>query len=282
MSFFFSNLNRAGRVPRIEPHSTEYPFLVSQHSSAQHSLQNFQHQSQGSSGFGYTCLYPRCHSQFVNDRLLDQHVRGHFMNSFQPHPTTTECSQSKPYNSPTDGSLPGDCFAKTIGGIQSPSVENSVEPVSLPDSGIVFQQWDPKMSSRTFSEISEPKEFACPHEGCAKGYGRMSDLNRHKKTHQTGPKTFNCIALRCPRKGAKGFWRLDKLRDHIDARHPEVEYENFWRWPYNSVAYWFGGIREKNCIAEHEAEMLRIGYKPKHPGSVYFRHINDPTYSRNA
>lgn len=64
-----------------------------------------------------------------------------------------------------------------------------------------------------------PDEYFCFEPNCNKAFKRAGDLKRHRKTHRTGAKDFDCPATGCARKGTKGFWRSDKLRDHLLAKH---------------------------------------------------------------
>ncbi|KAI4179836.1 MAG: hypothetical protein L6R41_007609 [Letrouitia leprolyta] len=110
--------------------------------------------------------------------------------------------------------------------------------------------------------------FTCKAEDCNKAFIRKGDLARHSKSHQTGPKTYDCFVEQCRRKGYKGFWRLDKLKDHLDCKHPEVEVE---QW---STALWvrpkLRGYRDVTRLEEHEAMMRSKGFEPRWPGSNEF------------
>ena len=57
---------------------------------------------------------------------------------------------------------------------------------------------------------------------CATSFGRSSDLKRHALKHQSGPRPFSCPSDGCPYKGAKGFTRKDKMRDHVKNMHAEI------------------------------------------------------------
>lgn len=66
---------------------------------------------------------------------------------------------------------------------------------------------------------SYPEKWVCLHPNCDKVYSRIGDLRRHYLTHRTGPKGFDCPWNGCVRKGLNGFWRSDKLRDHLICKH---------------------------------------------------------------
>ncbi|KAI4261967.1 MAG: hypothetical protein L6R42_002845 [Xanthoria sp. 1 TBL-2021] len=112
--------------------------------------------------------------------------------------------------------------------------------------------------------------YKCGVEDCDKAFVRKGDLSRHLKSHKSGPRTHNCLADRCPRKGLKGFWRADKLKDHMDRKHPEIEVEH-WNYWYRLIGT--GGYRDVEKREEHEALMLSKGYRPYHTGSVEFREL---------
>lgn len=137
---------------------------------------------------------------------------------------------------------------------------------------------------------SKAVNFKCEADGCNKKFVRKGDLDRHSKTHQTGPKAYDCIVEQCRRKGYKGFWRLDKLKDHMDCKHPEVEVE---RWcvlkagfgysseiipsMYRHPSYWAPqGLRNITRREEHEAVMRSKGFEPFSPGSLEFRRVKWP------
>ena len=56
--------------------------------------------------------------------------------------------------------------------------------------------------------------FPCSFHGCTTTCARPSDLDRHMKKHEQGPKPFDCLNAGCPRKGVDGFHRKDKRDSH--------------------------------------------------------------------
>jgi len=69
-------------------------------------------------------------------------------------------------------------------------------------------------------------EFTCSR--CGKAFKRKGDLTRHGKSH--GPTTFYCIYANCPRSVyTKGFYRKDKLVDHLESSHKMTK-EDAKRW----------------------------------------------------
>lgn len=65
---------------------------------------------------------------------------------------------------------------------------------------------------------------------------------------------------------------MDKLKDHLDRKHPEIEVE---RWYYgwrqtggrsDEVTHY----RDVTKRAEHEVDMLSKGFKPMFEGSILF------------
>lgn len=75
------------------------------------------------------------------------------------------------------------------------------------------------MSDHLTAEPTPSARYICLVPNCDKSYSRARDLERHIVTHNTGPKDFDCPVAKCPRKGANGFWRSNKLRDHLIAKH---------------------------------------------------------------
>ena len=148
-------------------------------------------------------------------------------------------------------------------------------PVS--SSGVNFHYWTPENHANPSVNLVKEKVFKCEFEDCDKAFGRGGDLTRHHLSHQSGNRLYSCLASRCGRKGVKGFWRLDKFKAHLDAKHPEIEVE---RWiarhyfPYRSKEY---GYRDVTKVKEHEAEMLANGWQPTRPSSLAFFRIG-PIY----
>ena len=63
------------------------------------------------------------------------------------------------------------------------------------------------------------RRVRCSHPGCNTSVSRPSDLARHMKIHEVGPKRFDCLAPHCRRKGLHGFPRKDKMREHYQNMH---------------------------------------------------------------
>ncbi|KAG7005871.1 hypothetical protein G7Y79_00017g042530 [Physcia stellaris] len=74
------------------------------------------------------------------------------------------------------------------------------------------------VASSSATAIANGRLF-CPHLGCTATFGRQCELNRHARNHQVGPKDLDCPVRDCRRKGANGFPRKDKLRDHLKRKH---------------------------------------------------------------
>jgi hypothetical protein len=63
--------------------------------------------------------------------------------------------------------------------------------------------------------------FVCDVAGCnSRPFARRGDLTRHKHGHNPR-QLHDCPASTCNRKGTRGFFRKDKLFDHILAGHDE-------------------------------------------------------------
>ncbi len=144
------------------------------------------------------------------------------------------------------------------------------------EQGLVFEQWHDGKPPPSTTESSRNAGFPCGVPDCEQAFGRKSDLDRHLKSHQSGPRTYSCIAEGCPRRGMKGFWRLDKLKDHLDRKHSETEVEQWWYLPdfrcgYRTSDLKVGGYRDVAKRVEHEALMYSKGFEPSiiHPCRFY-------------
>ena len=63
------------------------------------------------------------------------------------------------------------------------------------------------------------QSFTCDFRGCkSKPFSSKADLRRHQLAHDTKI-WYSCAAENCLRKGKKGFYRADKLNDHMLAAH---------------------------------------------------------------
>jgi hypothetical protein len=83
----------------------------------------------------------------------------------------------------------------------------------------------PSMNSATPIPPASPTmapsaRYACSI--CGKTFGRPSDLRRHAGKHRSGPRPFSCPSERCAFKAERGFYRKDKMVNHVKTRHPEL------------------------------------------------------------
>ena len=130
----------------------------------------------------FVCLHPGCEVSCTDEMLLDQHVKEHF-----EIPSTAA-------NNLTD-------FGKH---------EQALEEAKCR----VDEATSPPTELQTL-----PEGHLCLEPNCNKAFKWVGDLQRHRKTHQIGAKDYDCPATGCARKGLRGFWRSDKLRDHLLAKH---------------------------------------------------------------
>ncbi|KAL8799562.1 MAG: hypothetical protein Q9182_005801 [Xanthomendoza sp. 2 TL-2023] len=140
---------------------------------------------------------------------------------------------------------------------------------------LVIEQWHNGKAPVATRDNTAEKNFVCDVPDCDKAFAKNGDLTRHLNSHKTGPRTYGCLAPRCPRKGMKGFWRLDKLKDHLDRKHPELEVER-WYFEYQADRLadgGHGGYRDVTKRDEHVALMRSEGYKPCVEGSSVFERI---------
>lgn len=135
--------------------------------------------------------------------------------------------------------------------------------------GLVFEYWSNGKPPATIAGSKSNAAHKCGVEDCDKAFLNKGDLVRHLQTHKSGPRTHDCLAEGCPRRGLKGFWRADKFKDHMDRKHPEIELERCWHYIIGYASKIFG-YRDVEKPEQHEAWMRSKGYKPFSPGSRYF------------
>lgn len=81
---------------------------------------------------------------------------------------------------------------------------------------------EPATPSRSDPATVAPgARYACAI--CKKTFRRPSDLQRHEGKHRSGPKKFDCPSERCAFKAERGFYRKDKMVNHVKNRHPEID-----------------------------------------------------------
>ena len=141
---------------------------------------------------------------------------------------------------------------------------------TIPDhqQGLVFEHWSNGKPPAIIAGSKTNATHKCGVEDCDKAFFNKSDLVRHLQTHKSGPRTYDCLAEGCPRRGLKGFWRVDKFKDHMDRKHPEIGFESY-RY-YGASHYSTLRYRDVEKREQHEALMRSKGYKPYSPGSRYF------------
>ncbi|KAL8669560.1 MAG: hypothetical protein Q9168_005857 [Polycauliona sp. 1 TL-2023] len=148
------------------------------------------------------------------------------------------------------------------------TVKSTNTPLMNPDHGQngIFEHWSNGKPPATDVGSTKLTPHKCGVETCEKAFVRKADLERHLKSHKNGPRTHSCLADRCPRKSIKGFWRLDKFKDHMQRKHPEIKYE---RCTFIDGTNCEKGYRDVEKREEHEALMLSKGYKPH--AYIYWR-----------
>lgn len=104
-------------------------------------------------------------------------------------------------------------------------------------------------------------QYPCEFEGCDKTFSREKDMERHAQSHRSGPRTYDCPANHCRRTGLKGFWRLDKLKEHLVSKHPETEFERWYQVSTSYSGIVAGGYRDVAKREEHDALMRSKGYR---------------------
>ena len=208
--FFFANLFRPGRTA---PSARQPP------------------PAEGPNGGGvpenHVCIHPGCENfNWPNEVLLADHIKKEHIETHVATEWTTTAT-------PSLGSDQGSQASQT------PYASSTTTVTETPVDNDNFVHWTPGAPSDSKSSPSTPpaKPFSCSHEGCPSSFDRGSDLNRHLKIHQNGPREFDCQADGCKRKGNNGFMRLDKLREHVANRHPLSDFNIYIKGYFR-----FGGI----------------------------------------
>ena len=87
------------------------------------------------------------------------------------------------------------------------------------------------LSSLLLPDLAQPLSisnirFPCSYPSYSESFGRQHDLNRHLK-HQVVLKDFDCSVRGCSCKGNDGFMTMNKVKDHVKARHDLRIYQIF-------------------------------------------------------
>ena len=156
-----------------------------------------------------------------------------------------------------------------------PAMSSSNLHSTKPDhqQGLVFEHWSNGKPPATIAESKKIATHKCGVDDCDKAFFNKGDLARHLQTHKSGPRKHDCLAEGCTRRGLKGFWRVDKFKDHMDRKHPEIELERYGYYgPSHSYTLRYRDVEKRE---QHEALMRSKGYKPSSPGSTHFRMMSD-------
>ena len=156
-----------------------------------------------------------------------------------------------------------------------PAMSSNILHSSKPDSqqGLVFEHWSNGKPPATVAGSKPNATHKCGVKDCDKAFLRKPDLARHLESHKSGPRTHDCLAEGCPRRGLKGFWRADKFKDHMARKHPEIEFERcgyYSRSISSTLRY-----RDVEKREQHEALMRSKGYMTYPPGSRNFYRMSD-------
>ena len=73
-----------------------------------------------------------------------------------------------------------------------------------------------------FSLTKQQADFRHECDKCNASFKRLGDLKRHYKKHFPVTRIFHCKVLGCDKNGENGFYRRDKLMDHMRSAHPEL------------------------------------------------------------
>ncbi|OBZ73183.1 hypothetical protein A0H81_06893 [Grifola frondosa] len=96
----------------------------------------------------------------------------------------------------------------------------------------------PKKPGRSAKGEENCRRTACLYPGCSYSYTRPHDRDRHMQSHFEPQ--YHCEVPGC-RRGAKGFFRHDALRRHMNSEHPGLEYVSKqlpFPWHSNTELIW--------------------------------------------
>ncbi|MCJ1455025.1 hypothetical protein MMC28_005379 [Mycoblastus sanguinarius] len=144
----------------------------------------------------YVCLYPHCGALFSTTDRLDLHITTHFEGPSHGNNIFHEHRQSR---------------LDTIDAVSHPMSQGIVVTGARSHalSGD-YGSYNPATST-TNGDQGAP---TCAQ--CNKSFTRLSDLERHAKGHEAGPKEFQCPVGGCEYKGS---YRKDKLAVHMRSCH---------------------------------------------------------------
>jgi len=142
----------------------------------------------------FNCLYPQCGSSYTTSTLLDAHYQA--THSGVPYPTP--CVNPNAY---TQTQATNTCY--------------SAIPF-LPTTGPNFINAATN-ASPTPGPAEDLPRFPCEH--CGETFGRIGDLQRHAKKHQSKSDwAFQCPAPMCEYR----HYRKDKVNQHVGKKHRGV------------------------------------------------------------
>ena len=201
------------------------------------------------------CLFPGCISELDDDFTLDAHMKVHFESpdALNTHyePSVTGCEEPGRQGSIASSvatystgahftgmryhgltaSSPVDYSpaAQSTGGrhasalVAEPLVTEQDEPVHqrLTASNLVAHSPAAPFTMPTKAELDacwDDRTYICLV--CSKANFTWPDeFRRHMRKHVPGPRPYECPELGCSCKGELGFYRKDKLTDHLRNRH---------------------------------------------------------------
>ncbi|KAA6411278.1 MAG: hypothetical protein FRX48_04558 [Lasallia pustulata] len=202
-------------------------------------------------GCVYHCLFKSCNFQSVSELSLDVHMKLHFESPGAPNiePLVTDYEEPgrrrltalHPIAASTEARL-------TAGTYHGPTASSSAvySPAAHPIGGGILAHSEPlqvEYEEATHQHLTGSSMVA--HEGAASftmpTYGQLyatwkggkfvcpvcpqakcaciDDLRRHMRKHVPGARPYECPELACSYKGELGFYRKDKLTDHLRNRH---------------------------------------------------------------
>ena len=161
----------------------------------------------------FCCLFPQCNATFPDPEALNQHVAAHFTHGSSQG--STRNFNPTPFHSlhPTNSN-----DAPTLSSYITHNGTISTYPNMTPaPKGPI-----PNIAASTNSPVAPAQEpntenrVPCPR--CHNLFTRQADMERHAKSHDNSRK-IQCPVLGCT---YRGYYRKDKVNQHIGKRHPGV------------------------------------------------------------
>lgn len=151
-----------------------------------------------------------------------------------------------------------------VGLVHETRSQVGAESIALPTGSICIPESNSFTGSNTAQNELKPT-FKCEVEGCkAKSFKRNTELQRHKLKHSG--QRYSCPAQGCKRHGVKGFYRSDKLNDHILAGHDD---DTFFACPHCSLSKYTSELSGASQMLTRDVLSVHLRYNGSDPNLDY-------------